>query len=253
VTVTFTAPGSGASAQFGGSATATAVTNSSGVATAPALTANGTTGSYTVTATAPGVATPANYALTNTATPVGSLSGSVTTSGSAVNLATEGPADWIDWGTVGLTRKASGGSQLSTFSVVGTGSVLVYNDDPRLLSGTGGTPTASRTNDPGGSFIFGTGNGFTFTAPADTTQRTLVVHVGGYQSGGTLTAHLSDGSAVDYTNTSATVNIQYDRNYTLTYRAGAAGQTLRVTWTMVTSGGSLGNVNISAAALILGP
>jgi len=253
VTVTFTAPGSGASARFSGSATATAVTNSSGVATAPTLTANGTTGSYTVTATAPGVATPASFNLTNTAVSVGSLSGSVTTASTAVNLATEGPADWIDWGTAGPTRKASGGSQLSTFTVVGSGSVFTYNDDPRLLSWTGGTPTASRTNDPSGSFMFGTGNGFTFTAPADTTQRTLVVHVGGYQSGGTLTAHLSDGSAVDYTNTSATANVQYDRNYTLTYRANAAGQTLRVTWTMVASAGSNGNVSVSAAALTVGP
>src|SRR6202040_1192901 len=43
VTVTFTAPGSGAAAAFGGSATATAVTNSSGLATAP-LTANNQAG-----------------------------------------------------------------------------------------------------------------------------------------------------------------------------------------------------------------
>ena len=49
VTVTFTAPASGASAAFSGSATATATTNASGIASAPALTANGQTGSYTVT------------------------------------------------------------------------------------------------------------------------------------------------------------------------------------------------------------
>ena len=68
VTVTFTAPGSGASGTFsGGLTTATATTNSSGVATAPTFTANGTTGTYTVTATVSGVATPANFNLTNTA------------------------------------------------------------------------------------------------------------------------------------------------------------------------------------------
>lgn len=66
-TVTFTAPGSGTSAAFSGSATATAVTNSSGIASAPALTANSQTGSYTVTATVTGVSTPANFALTNAA------------------------------------------------------------------------------------------------------------------------------------------------------------------------------------------
>jgi hypothetical protein len=65
VTVTFTAPASGASARFSGSATATAVTNASGVATAPTLTANGTTGSYTVTATVSGATSSASFALTN--------------------------------------------------------------------------------------------------------------------------------------------------------------------------------------------
>src|SRR5438132_11149728 len=54
VTVTFTAPSSGASATFGGPATV--VTNASGQATAPALTANGTGGSYTVTASVAGLA-----------------------------------------------------------------------------------------------------------------------------------------------------------------------------------------------------
>jgi len=52
VTVTFTGPSSGARGTFaGGTTTATATTNSSGVATAPTFTANGTTGTYTVTAT----------------------------------------------------------------------------------------------------------------------------------------------------------------------------------------------------------
>ena len=65
VTVTFTAPGSGASGLFGASLTATAVTNSSGIATGPTFTANATRGSYTVTATVPGVGSPANFSLTN--------------------------------------------------------------------------------------------------------------------------------------------------------------------------------------------
>ena len=100
------------------------------------------------------------------------------------------------------------------------------------------------------AFLLQDGHGFTFIAPADTTLRTLIVHVGGFHSGGTLTAHLSDGSAVDYTDSSSTLNVQYDRNYTLTYRAGGPGQTLRVTWAMATGDG---NVTISAAALSVAP
>src|SRR5262249_55579267 len=67
VTVTFTAPGgSVAGASFGGSATATAVTNASGTAVAPTLTANGIGGTYSVTATVAGVSGAANFSLTNT-------------------------------------------------------------------------------------------------------------------------------------------------------------------------------------------
>ena len=65
-TVTFTAPSSGASGSFaGGSPTNTATTNSSGVATSAAFTANTTSGSYTVTASVGGVAGSASFSLTN--------------------------------------------------------------------------------------------------------------------------------------------------------------------------------------------
>jgi hypothetical protein len=74
MTVTFTAPASGASGTFaGGGTTATAVTNAQGVATAPGITANGTAGPFTVVASVPGVTTPASFALANLA-PVISIS-----------------------------------------------------------------------------------------------------------------------------------------------------------------------------------
>jgi hypothetical protein len=67
VSVTFTAPASGASGTFaGGTVTASVQTDTTGTATAPAFTANGATGTYNVTASVPGVASPANFALTNT-------------------------------------------------------------------------------------------------------------------------------------------------------------------------------------------
>jgi hypothetical protein len=66
VPVTFTAASSGASGTFaGGANTFSAVTNSTGVATAPVFTANSTAGSYSVTATSPGLPT-VNFALSNT-------------------------------------------------------------------------------------------------------------------------------------------------------------------------------------------
>jgi hypothetical protein len=69
--VTFAAPSSGASGLFAGTPpaiTATVNTDVNGVATAPAFTANGTTGAYVVTAKA-GAIGPVNFNLTNTATP----------------------------------------------------------------------------------------------------------------------------------------------------------------------------------------
>jgi hypothetical protein len=70
VSVTFASPSSGASGLFGGSTSSTVTTNTSGVATAVTLTANGTVGSYVVTATVTGVP-PASFSLTNLAVPTG--------------------------------------------------------------------------------------------------------------------------------------------------------------------------------------
>ena len=94
-TVTFTVNAmAGAGATFaGGATTATATTNSSGIATAPTLTANTVAGGYTVTAT-DGAATSASFALTNVA-------------GSAVGLTLSG-----------LTNGAAGTAQSVTVKAV---------------------------------------------------------------------------------------------------------------------------------------
>jgi hypothetical protein len=84
VTVTFTAPGTGASGSFAGGVN-TAVTNASGVATSVIFTANTTVGGpYNVAATTVGVATPANFALTNTPGPPAQIAATGGTPQSAV-------------------------------------------------------------------------------------------------------------------------------------------------------------------------
>ena len=78
VTVTFTAPASGASGTFaGGGTNVTIPTSAQGVASAPALTANDTTGGYSVTATVSGVGTAARFSLTNTAAALRSIAFSI--------------------------------------------------------------------------------------------------------------------------------------------------------------------------------
>jgi hypothetical protein len=69
LTVRFTAPGSGVSCTFTGSATQDVVTNASGVATSVTPQANASTGSYTVTAGVPSYPSvpTANFTLNNSA------------------------------------------------------------------------------------------------------------------------------------------------------------------------------------------
>ncbi|HYM13854.1 MAG TPA: hypothetical protein VEU62_24160 [Bryobacterales bacterium] len=212
-------------------------------------------GSYTISASVQGVATTASISLSVSAVTGSGTGGSGTGgwlsdigdgSAALVNLTTEGATDWVHWGEPNLNRKAGVAAQLSTYNVVGTGQVSRYNNDPRPVSWTDGNPKPKTTGNTDGVYIAGVGNGFSFTAPADTTMRTLTVHVGGWNSSGTLTAHLSDGSSPDSADTTIPLVGQYDRNYTLTYRAATAGQTLKVTWKLASG---TGNVTLNAAAL----
>lgn len=66
VAVTFQAPTTGATVTFSGKSSATATSNSQGLATVSDFSANGMVGVYSVTASAPGVQTPATFSLSNT-------------------------------------------------------------------------------------------------------------------------------------------------------------------------------------------
>jgi hypothetical protein len=79
--VTFTAPTTGASGTFAnGNTTASTSTDGSGVASAPAFTANTATGDYTVTARATGVGAAASFTLSNIAGPPGTITATTGTS-----------------------------------------------------------------------------------------------------------------------------------------------------------------------------
>jgi len=188
----------------------------------------------------------------------GSLTGTSNQSTATVNMTAVGTSDWIVWSStafVGTVRKASVTAQISDYTAIGTDHS--YTGDARSLAWTDGTPTASSTGDSSGRYIGGgTGNGFSFTVPADTSVRTLSIYAGGYYSTGTLTATLSDGSAGPYTDTGpGNLTGSFDQNYVLTYNAASAGQTLTVTWLadVVSSGGGGGNVTLNGAALAVAP
>src|ERR1041384_7932270 len=63
------------------------------------------------------------------------LTGSVAPPPSSINLTAEGTSDWIHWGlnnASDVNRKASGGSQISTFTPIGSGdSIVRLTDSPR--------------------------------------------------------------------------------------------------------------------------
>ena len=144
--------------------------------------------------------------------------------------------------------RKSGATQISDWATIG-GTATNYTDDLRAMSWTGGSPTATGTNVTTGKYNTGVNNGFSFTVPAGNGTNTLYVYVGGWNTGGKLTAHLSNSAAADYVNTRALNTSDYDLVYTITYNAAQAGQTLTVSWVINTDGGS-GTLNLQAAALV---
>ncbi|MCI0539945.1 MAG: Ig-like domain-containing protein [Verrucomicrobiales bacterium] len=192
----------------------------------------------------------------------GSLLGGTVTSmafGDRFDLTALGTSDWAHWGLGGLypsfDHKANGGSQISDVTEVGVGPWEGRADETfqaRLASWSDGMPIATVTNDYGFIFTEATSGGFSFTAPADTTLRTLYVLAGGLEiAQASLVASLSDASATDFTSILPSSGANFQRVYALTYRAASAGQTLTVTYTKV-GGGSGPTVHLKAAWLVNG-
>jgi hypothetical protein len=134
----------------------------------------------------------------------------------------------------GNTDRKSGSNLIEIANVGTHGEYGSWADAHQMVNWSGGTPTPETAHDRG--YIWQkavSGNqGWRFTVPADTTTRTFTVYAGGVSAVGTLTAHLSDGSAPDYTTTQT-----YEQRrimiklFTMVYRAAAPGQTLTVTYT----------------------
>jgi hypothetical protein len=195
------------------------------------------------------------YEYPASATNSGSLIGAGVAGGtSTIDLTTEGTDDWAHWGFsgTGIDHKSVSGSAVSHITETHVGSPLQYADNTNGYSWTDGTPTVNAVATRTGIYIVGSGNSFTITVPADMSTRTVKAYVGGWMSAGTLTAHLSDNSAADYTDSSFSNNAaSYCAVYTITYKAGASNQSLTVRWQMA-SGPAGGNVTLQAATLQVG-
>lgn len=167
-----------------------------------------------------------------------------------VDLAAEGTRDWVHWGQAGtfsLERDKDGGFEI--LEGAPTAPRFRHALSPQKFRWAGGEPVASSDGTPTGIRTCGRNNGFTLTAPAGTTTRTLRLYVGVLAGRGRLDARLSAGSA-----TGSTTLEQRDGNLrtaviTLTYRAPRTAQ-LRLNWiTTEAYGSGCGGVTLEAATL----
>lgn len=158
-------------------------------------------------------------------------------------LVFRGMADMnADYGNV--DRKT--GANLITFAPIGAGgSYGSWASDDRTVSWSGGTPTPQVAHDHG--YIWQNADahavpnsGWKITAPADSSPRTLFLYAGGNGAQITLTAHLSDSSAPDYTTTQTYAGGGLNL-YSISYRAASAGQTLSVAYVKSANAGNSAN------------
>lgn len=189
-----------------------------------------------------------------TAQAIGLLSVASANITTPVNLTTIGTADWTKWGVstnvAALNRKSNGGTQISNYTKIGTGSITRYTDSTVAYSWSDGTPTTTRSNNLTGIYSSTVGTGFSITVPADRTTRTLNLYVGGWNSTCELTAVLSDGSAANVAKTQVHPNLaDVNTVHSITYNAAAASQSLTVTWKMTAGSGEC---TLQAAALMVG-
>jgi hypothetical protein len=180
--------------------------------------------------------------------------------GSVVDLTSVGKIDWVHWGLhtdSSLHRKAGVTPLIFDFerqdASNGFSYIYQYADNYNGYSWSDGVPETAVTNTTTGVWAYGTptiGSGFLFTAPADTTPRTLKVYVGVYAGVGRIEVSLSDNSAQPYENASLT-NIRNGpgRVYTVDYAADSPDQTVTVRWILSSPREATANVTLQAAAL----
>jgi hypothetical protein len=216
VAVTFTAPASGASATFAGGVK-TVVTDVSGVATSPAVTANGTVGSYSVTASVSGVQTSATFTLTNTAGQAASITA---TGGSGQSASVGTPFGFRLTATV----KDAGGNPVN-------GATVTFNAPSSGPSGSfSGGATTAITN------AAGVATSAQFTANSTAGSYNVTASVAGVQTAATFALTNRAGAAASITATggsgqSAAINQPFANTLSATVKDAAGNPVSGVTVT----------------------
>ena len=183
----------------------------------------------------------------------GSLSGARSDAPSSVDLTAEGTSDWAHWGSFTASSfdyKATGNSQISNFTLIGTNPVVRYDENFTAFTWSDGTPLVATNGSTTGVYVTGVTNGFEISAPADTTMRTLKVYVSVYGAQAKFEAFLSDFSAQAYTDTSVS-NVFGNRYvvYTIDYAAASPGKLIVRQTVANVYDFTFGNVTLQAATL----
>lgn len=166
-----------------------------------------------------------------------SLSCTHNESNNTANLTTTGTTDWIQWNQSVVERKSTGGSQISTYTVVGGGTPVNQTTAYITVSWSDGTPDASGSVTTGLLNARSANNqGFSFTCPASTTSHTCIGYLPYHIGAATFVAHLSDSSAADFTYHAPNTGGNVPEVFTCSYKAASAAQTVTYTWTSDTFG-----------------
>ncbi len=162
-----------------------------------------------------------------------------------VDLTSEGTEDWVQWGLGGATNvnRKTKVDEISDVTKAGQGFMSSTDGFAVRTSWSDGTPTSTVEATNASLWLNGVGTGYSFSAPADTTERVLKIYAAGI-NGATcsLTASLSDNSAPPYVSKSWTGNSglgnwaavpgDFAVVYTIRYRAATARQTLKVQYNL---------------------
>ncbi len=106
----------------------------------------------------------------------------------SVNLANQGPEDWVHWGfdnAGSINRKASTATLIGSLGSFGASPLRFPGNGRTQYLWSGGNPIANGATHAG-LYLPAQGSGFTLTVPADTEARTLRLYLGGWRAQGQL-------------------------------------------------------------------
>lgn len=166
-----------------------------------------------------------------------------------VDLAAEGSNDWVHWGqesNFSLERRKDG--DFSILEGTPTAPRFRHALSPERFSWQDGSPVKRSSGTPTGIRTCGAKNGFTITAPAARSQRTLRLYVGVLQARGRLDARLSTGGDTVSARLESRSPDLKTAVFTVSYRASSGS--VKLIWVTEESHDSeCGGVALQAATL----